>query len=129
MFKKKIPSWKKNTVSTDAVLRKIKPGMHIFIGTGTAEPRTLVNALMTAEGYRLDDLTLIQLLSFGDAISFKALESKRYRLRTFFSGWVSAEAITAGQVDMIPSRFSGGRCGLAWQSINLKSSWTSGVVL
>jgi len=53
MFRKKIPSWKKNTVSTDAVLRKIEPGMHIFIGTGTAEPRTLVNALMTAEGYRL----------------------------------------------------------------------------
>jgi acyl-CoA hydrolase/GNAT superfamily N-acetyltransferase len=106
MFKKKIPSWKKDLVSTDAVLKKITPGMHIFIGTGAAEPRTLVNALMTAQGYRLDDLTLIQLLSFGDAISFKALESHRYRLRTFFSGWVSAEAITAGQVDMIPSRFS-----------------------
>ena len=106
MFRKKIPSWKKDTVSTDAVLRKIEPGMHIFIGTGTAEPRTLVNALMTADGYHLVDLTLIQLLSFGDAISFKALESKRYRLRTFFSGWVSAQAITAGQVDMVPSRFS-----------------------
>lgn len=106
MFKKKIPSWKKNTVSTDAVLRKIEPGMHIFIGTGTAEPRTLVNALMSHQSHKLDDLTLVQLLSFGDAISYKALESHRYRLRTFFSGWVSAEAITAGQVDMIPSRFS-----------------------
>lgn len=106
MFKKKFPSWKKSTVTTDEVLSRIVPGMNIFIGTGTAEPRTLVNALMTAEGHRLDDLTLIQLLSFGDAISFQALESKRYRLRTFFSGWVSAEAITAGQVDMIPSRFS-----------------------
>ncbi len=93
-------------MSTDEVLSRIVPGMNIFIGTGTAEPRTLVNALMTAQGHRLDDLTLIQLLSFGDAISFQALESKRYRLRTFFSGWVSAEAITAGQVDMIPSRFS-----------------------
>ena len=68
MFRKKTPSWKKNTVSTDAVLRKIEPGMHIFIGTGTAEPRTLVNSLMTADGYQLDDLTLIQLLSFGDEI-------------------------------------------------------------
>ncbi|MDD9302655.1 MAG: GNAT family N-acetyltransferase [Desulfobacter sp.] len=106
MFKKKTPSWKKHTVSTDAVLKKIEPGMHIFIGTGTAEPRTLVNALMSSEGHRLEDLTLIQLLSFGDAVSYKALESHRYRLRTFFSGWVSAEAITAGRVDMIPSRFS-----------------------
>jgi len=106
MFKKKIPSWKNKTVSTDAVLQKIEPGMHIFIGTGTAEPRTLVNALMSAQGHRLEDLTLVQLLSFGDAVSYKALESHRYRLRTFFSGWISAEAITAGRVDMIPSRFS-----------------------
>ncbi|HCY86788.1 MAG TPA: GNAT family N-acetyltransferase [Desulfobacteraceae bacterium] len=106
MFKKKAPSWKKLTVSTDEVLKKIEPGMHIFIGTGSAEPRTLVNALMSAEGHRLEDLTLIQLLSFGDAISYKALETRRYRLRTFFSGWVSAQAITAGRVDMIPSRFS-----------------------
>lgn len=106
MFKKKVPSWKQKLVSLDHVLKKIEPGMHIFIGTGTAEPRTLVNGLMTAEGYRLEDLTLIQLLSFGDAISVKALKSHRYRLRTFFSGRVSAKAITQGQVDMIPSRFS-----------------------
>jgi len=80
--------------------------MNIFIGTGAAEPRTLVNCLMQARGYRLQDLTLIQLVSFGDAISYKALQSKKYRLKTFFSGWVSAEAISAGQVDLVPSRFS-----------------------
>ena len=80
--------------------------MNIFIGTGAAEPRTLVNCLMHAKKYSLQDLTLIQLVSFGDAISYKALQSKRYRLKTFFSGWVSAEAIFAGQVDLVPSRFS-----------------------
>ncbi len=106
MFKKKKPSWKQKLVSTDEVFEKIEPGMNIFIGTGTAEPRTLVNALMSAQGHRMDDLTLIQLLSFGDAISYKALKSQRYRLKTFFSGWVSAEAITQGRVDLIPSRFS-----------------------
>ncbi|MCG8566660.1 MAG: GNAT family N-acetyltransferase, partial [Desulfobacterales bacterium] len=106
MFKKKTPVWKQKTVSTDQVLENIEPGMNIFIGTGTAEPRTLVSALMTAQTHRMDDLTLIQLLSFGDAISYKALKSQRYRLKTFFSGWVSAEAITQGRVDLIPSRFS-----------------------
>ncbi|MBU1342538.1 MAG: GNAT family N-acetyltransferase [Proteobacteria bacterium] len=106
MLLKKKPSWKKKTVSPDDVLKKIKPGMNIFIGTGSAEPRTLVNCLMQAEGHGLQDLTLIQLVSFGDAISYKALQSKRYRLKTFFSGWVSAEAILAGQVDLVPSRFS-----------------------
>ena len=106
MFRKKKPAWKTRCVPTDKVLAKIAPGMHIFIGTGTAEPRTLVNALMSAQGYNLEDLTLIQLVSFGDAVSYKALESHRYRLKTFFSGWVSAQAITAGRVDLIPARFS-----------------------
>ncbi|MCD4719062.1 MAG: GNAT family N-acetyltransferase [Desulfobacula sp.] len=106
MLFKKTPLWKKKTVSPNDVLEKIKPGMNIFIGTGAAEPRTLVNCLMHAKGYSLQDLTLIQLISFGDAISYKALQSKRYRLKTFFSGWVSAEAISAGQVDLVPSRFS-----------------------
>ncbi len=106
MFKKKRLPWKSKIVSTDDVMEKIEPGMHIFIGTGTAEPRTLVNALMDSESHHLEDLTLVQLLSFGDAISQKSLESNKYRLRTFFSGWVSGEAIRAGQVDMIPSRFS-----------------------
>ncbi|OGR13195.1 MAG: GNAT family N-acetyltransferase [Desulfobacterales bacterium RIFOXYA12_FULL_46_15] len=106
MFLKKIPPWKKKLVSPADVLAKIEPGMNIFIGTGAAEPRTLVNCLMNEKGPGLQDLTLIQLVSFGDAISYKALQSKRYRLKTFFSGWVSAEAIAAGQVDLVPSRFS-----------------------
>ncbi len=106
MFRKKIPSWKKKLVTPSDVLKKIQPGMNIFIGTGSAEPRTLVNCLMDEKGYALQDLTLIQLVSFGDAISYKALQSRRFRLKTFFSGWVSAEAIAAGQVDLVPSRFS-----------------------
>jgi len=106
MFLKKTPSWKKKLVSPADVLKKIEPGMNIFIGTGAAEPRTLVNCLMDEKGYALQDLTLIQLVSFGDAISYKALQSRRFRLKTFFSGWVSAEAIAAGQVDLVPSRFS-----------------------
>ena len=106
MFLKKIPSWKKKLVTPADVLKKIEPGMNIFIGTGAAEPRTLVNCLMDEKGYALQDLTLIQLVSFGDAISYKALQSRRFRLKTFFSGWVSAEAIAAGRVDLVPSRFS-----------------------
>lgn len=105
MFKKK-SLWKNRLVTPDEVLEKIDPGNHIFIGTGSAEPRTMVNRLMNSNKGNLQDLTLVQLVSFGDAISFKALQSNTYRLRTFFSGWVSADAITAGLVDLIPSRFS-----------------------
>ncbi len=99
-------AWEKQIVSPDVVLERIEPGMHIFIGTGTAEPRTLVKRLMASKSYNLQDLTLIQLVSFGDAVSLEALQSQKYRLRTFFSGWVASEAITTGSVDLIPSRFS-----------------------
>ncbi|MCK5783645.1 MAG: GNAT family N-acetyltransferase, partial [Desulfobacterales bacterium] len=98
--------WEKKIVSPADVLKKIEPGMSIFIGTGVAEPRTLVKSLMTSDAPNLQDLELIQLISLGDTISINELRSHKYRLKTFFSGWVASEAITAGHVDLVPSRFS-----------------------
>jgi acyl-CoA hydrolase len=54
----------------------------------------------------LQDLELIQIISFGDAISIKELSHLKFRLKTFFSGWTADEAITSGRVDYIPSRYS-----------------------
>ena len=36
----------------------------------------------------------------------KDLDYRRYRLKTFFSTWVSSEAVVAGSVDLIPARIS-----------------------
>jgi len=94
------------TVTPDQALSHIEPGMNIFLGTGAAEPRTLVKRLMASDALNLQDLTLIQLVSFGDAVSLEELRSNKYRLKTFFSGWVANEAISTGRVDLIPSRFS-----------------------
>ena len=106
MHKRKELNWKKQVVTPDQVIEKLEPGTSIFLGTGVGEPRTLVKHLMTANRANLKDLELIQLVSLGDAISVKALQSNAYRLKTFFSGWVASEAITAGRVDLIPSSFS-----------------------
>ena len=96
--------WQKRIVAPEKVFARIEPGMSIFIGAGAGEPRTLIKHLMASDSHNLQDLELIQLVSLGDAISFEALRSQRYRLKTFFSGWIASEAITAGQVDLIPSR-------------------------
>ena len=48
--------------------------MSIFLGTAGAEPRTMVRHLMTADSKNLEDLELIQLVSFGDAISLQTLQ-------------------------------------------------------
>jgi acyl-CoA hydrolase/RimJ/RimL family protein N-acetyltransferase len=94
-------------VSPETVMKRIHPGMSIFLGTGVAEPRTLVKHLLAEEAGNLQDLELIQIVSLGDAIAEQeAALLRRYRLKTFFSGWVAGEAITAGRVDLIPSRFS-----------------------
>ena len=98
--------WADKLVSPQTVLRKIKPGMAIFIGTGVAEPRTLVKALRDTDAPNLQDLELIQLVSLGEAIAFEDRYSQKFRLKTFFAGWVASEAIKAGRVDLIPCRFS-----------------------
>ncbi|MBI5552994.1 MAG: hypothetical protein HY911_15895, partial [Desulfobacterales bacterium] len=45
------PDWQKRVVTPDAALARIEPGMNIFLGTGTAEPRTLVKHLMASKAY------------------------------------------------------------------------------
>ncbi|WP_054701698.1 acetyl-CoA hydrolase/transferase family protein, partial [Desulfosarcina cetonica] len=100
------PPPSKPYVTPQEALSRIEPGMNLFLGTGMAEPHTLVKALMASTAPNLQDLTLIQILSFGDAISLEALHASKYRLKTFFSGWVANAAISAGHVDLIPSRFS-----------------------
>ena len=93
-------------VPPELVLDKLEPGMKIFLSTGLAEPRTLVRHLMNSDANNLQDLELIQIVSLGDLITMKEIKHARYRLKTFFSGWVASEAIHSGRVDLIPSRFS-----------------------
>lgn len=106
MAKKSEAEWLKKLVTPEEALSKIEPGMSIFLSTGAAEPRTLVKTLMKSKEYNLQDLELIQLVSFGDAISIQELSTHKYRLKTFFTGWMASEAISSGRVDLIPSRFS-----------------------
>jgi acyl-CoA hydrolase/GNAT superfamily N-acetyltransferase len=100
------PDWDRLTVSPDTALERLRPGMRLFVGTGAAEPQTLVRALMASSAGNLQDLELTQLVSFGDAVSIAGLRSQKYRLRTFFAGWVAGAAAAEGSVDLIPSRFA-----------------------
>jgi acyl-CoA hydrolase len=94
--------WKKRLVAPDAVIGRIRPGTRVFLSTGTAEPRTLVKYMMSNRGANLQDLELIQIVSYADAISLVNLQRHKFRLKTFYSGWIADDAITAGEVDLIP---------------------------
>ena len=99
-------NFEKKIVPVETVLDKIDPGMTIFLSTGVAEPRTLVKNLIHSDRGNLTDLELIQAFSVGEAVSVKEIDSRKYRLKTFFQGWIADEAISSGYVDLIPSFFS-----------------------
>jgi acyl-CoA hydrolase/GNAT superfamily N-acetyltransferase len=98
--------WEDLVVSPEEALAHIKPGMTIFLGSGVAEPRTLMKALIDSGAPNTNDLELIQLTSHSDVFSLKNRDWQKYRLKTFFSTWISTEAVIAGSVDLIPGRIS-----------------------
>ncbi len=99
-------TWRQKLVAPEVVLGKIEPGMHVFLSSGPAEPRALLKALVESRQHNLQDLELMQLISVGDALGQAARQSRRYRLKTFFSGGVAGRAITEGQVDLVPCSFA-----------------------
>lgn len=100
-------NWRERVVSPAAAFRKLEPGMSVFVGTGASEPRQLVRYLIETDDSNVVDLELIQIVSFGEAITPEELKAGRLRLKTFFPVRMSAEAIAEGKVDYIPCRFSG----------------------
>jgi acyl-CoA hydrolase/RimJ/RimL family protein N-acetyltransferase len=98
--------WKQKIVAPEKVMEKIRPGMHIFLGTGISEPCTLVKHLMNSSQKGLVDLELIQLVNFSNTITLETLDSLKYRLKTFSSGHMVNKAIEKGLVDLIPIRFT-----------------------
>ncbi len=99
-------NWKEKVVSPDKVLKRIKPGMSLFIGTGASEPRTLVKHLMMSNKGNLADLELIQLVNFTNTLTLDTFDANKYRLKTFSSGNELNHAITQGFVDLIPTRLT-----------------------
>ncbi len=98
-------NWESHLVSPETVFSMIKPGMTIFIGTGPAAPRTLMKILLDADEDNIRDIELIQLAVQGDVIlSIDKIHARNYRLKTFFSGFVSSSnTISSGQIDLIPA--------------------------
>jgi acyl-CoA hydrolase/RimJ/RimL family protein N-acetyltransferase len=99
-------AWGKRLVSPETVLDMLQPGMTVYLSSGAAEPRTLLKKLIYSDRYNISDLELIQAFSLGDAILTKEASYQRYRLKTFFPGWRTDEAIVSGKVDLIPAFFS-----------------------
>jgi acyl-CoA hydrolase len=79
----------------------IRPGRRILIGSGAAEPGSLVEALVT-HGMHLSDNEIVHLLTLGPAPYVKRELSHRFRHSAFFIGANVREAVQEGRADFIP---------------------------
>jgi acyl-CoA hydrolase/GNAT superfamily N-acetyltransferase len=88
-------------LTAEQAIRRIAPGRRILIGSGAAEPVTLVDALAT-HGDHLADNDVVHLLTLGAAPYVRPELGNRFRHAAFFIGPNVREAVQAGRADFMP---------------------------
>ena len=99
-------------------VKQVRSGDRVFVGTGCAQPLSLVRALVDRAD-ELEDIEIIHLLTFGDA-PYATLEmAKTFRVNSFFIGENVREVIQEGVgaytpvfLSDIPRLFSSGQVPL-----------------
>ncbi len=82
-------------------VRMIAPGRRILIGSGAAEPLTLVQALVE-HGQHLADNEIVHLLTLGPAPYVQLGMERRFRHMAFFIGPNVRQAVHEGRADFLP---------------------------
>lgn len=88
-------------VSVEEAIALIKPGRRILIGSGAAEPVSLVEGLVT-HGAHLADNEIVHLLTLGPAPYVDPGLAQRFRHAAFFIGPNVRDAVQQGRADFIP---------------------------
>ncbi|MDX2052805.1 MAG: GNAT family N-acetyltransferase [Polyangiaceae bacterium] len=91
----------KQLATPEEAVALIKPGRRILIGSGAAEPTTLVEALVS-KGDHLSDNEIVHLLTLGPAPYVKPEFAARFRHSAFFIGANVRDAVQEGRADFIP---------------------------
>jgi len=99
------PTWREKYAelirSPKASLEGIRPGQRIFVGTGCAQPQSLVSALADRAG-ELADTEIVHLLTFGEAPYAKKELSSQFRVNSFFIADNVRSIIQEGMGDYTP---------------------------
>jgi acyl-CoA hydrolase len=95
----------KMVMTAEAAVGKIRPGQTVFIGSASAQPLHLVQALV-ARHHELADTQVLSSLTLGDApYAYKELADNFY-VNTFFVSANVREMIQEGIGDYTPISFS-----------------------
>jgi acyl-CoA hydrolase/RimJ/RimL family protein N-acetyltransferase len=92
---------RKRVVGAREAIAHIGPGRRILVGSGAAEPTTLVRALVE-HGEHLADNEIVHLLTLGPAPYVRPEMAGRFRHTAFFIGSNVREAVQAGRADFMP---------------------------
>ncbi len=82
-------------------MKLIRPGHHIFIGTGCAQPQHLVRGLVEHADH-VHDAHIIDLMTMGEAPYVDPKYKGRYKLNTFFVAENVRDALAHGIGDYTP---------------------------
>ena len=91
--------------SADNALSSVQPGDRLFVGTACATPRTLIEALESANTY-LADVQVFHFLTDGAILAGGTGARTRFQHKVFFVGTDTREAIKQGKADYIPISIS-----------------------
>ncbi len=94
-------AWLSRQTDAAHALKLIRPGRRILIGSGAAEPSTLVGALASHGGH-LADNDIVHLLTLGPAPYVAPELAARFRHSAFFIGPNVRRAVQEGRADFIP---------------------------
>jgi acyl-CoA hydrolase/GNAT superfamily N-acetyltransferase len=82
-------------------IQRLQCGRRLLIGSGAAEPLTLVNGLIS-HGAHLADTEIVHILTLGPAPYVAPEHAARFRHTAFFIGPNTREAIQDGRADFMP---------------------------
>ena len=95
--------YKQKLISTDDLLKIIKPGNRIFLSSGAAIPACSVTAIINSDNPNTQDLELVHLLTLSEHLSKDSGRNLNYRLKTFNIGESISREFNQGRVDFIPA--------------------------
>ncbi|WP_459814090.1 GNAT family N-acetyltransferase [Geotalea toluenoxydans] len=88
-------------ITPDEAVAHIRSGWRVFVGSGCAAPQELVAALCRGAD-RLNDVELIQLLTYGDAAYLQEEFAGHFRYNSFFISKKVRQAVCEGRADYTP---------------------------
>lgn len=110
--------------SADEAVARIESGQRVFIGSGAAEPGSLVDAL-TRRAAELRDVEVLHIFTLGGAPYVAPEFAESFRHVAFFVGPNVREAVQAGRADFIPvhlheiPRLFESTCPIDWALVQL----------